>query len=468
MAQTVVELSGDERKLLRSYQKVRDAENQMTRGLKGTKRARNEAFGQKAAQEVRNFALQFFGVQKALQTVQQLYQKVRQEREKDARSQQQAFGGIGSLAQLARDPEHLRYLVSEARKTYRVGATKSEGAAGALQFALTSAELGEYRESVAQLQASGVVQNAKALVDAAAAMEAALGRKETGRFREIVSKAFGASRGAPATVEQILERTALVGAQAKELGLSDEQLLAAIATIAKVSGPERAGTQLQSMLKQIERFAIPAGAVKRGQTLTEMVAGISGQVGEGANIQDILGGRQEAIVGYRTLKDNMSRFQDNIRNVNQAMEDGAFEQKVNLATNVIPSLMAEQARRKAEAQRTLAGGPQATLTNLAEAIIDEQTAEMKQRTMGGWRAGANEMIARMSLALRGPRAFVREKILEQERAERRGLKPPIELSEGLLETYQEITEQLNNAAANLEDASFNSRRQREAVQGVSE
>lgn len=300
-----------------------------------------------------------------------------------AAKQRESFGGLGELSQLAETPEQLQSLISEAKKTFAEGGAPTLGAAGELQFALESAGLGRYRAGVSQLQATGVVRDAKSMVDAAAALESALGRAETGEFTDIVSKAFGASKGAPARAEQILQAAALSGASAAALGMSDEELLAAVATVAKTTGSaDTAGTQLQSLLKQIEKTGIGEGFLQGGKSLREQVQAIKSLESSGTELRDIIGDRMEAITGYRLLASGMDRFDANLREITDAERTDAFGRKVTLARTATPELAAEQLRRRTSARAELSAEQSATMRTVADALVEDLVADLRERGRG--------------------------------------------------------------------------------------
>lgn len=300
--------------------------------------------------------------------------------------QRQDAPGLAELSQLAETPEELAYMISEAKKTFASGATDSLGDAGKLQFALESAGLGKWREDVAQLQASGTVGDATSLINAAAAMETALGSAETGGFRAIMSKAFGASKIAPARMEGILAASAKTGAQAKALGISDEELLASVGAVSKVTGDEKmAGTQIQSLFKQIEKYGIEGGYLEHGKTLSQHLDAIDKWVNEGENIRDILGDRQEGINAFRTLigKEGRGLFNQSMSNIAEAERTDAFGRKVKLAES-IPELTAAQAVKSSEAKAELAGSRSATYESLADAVTADRVAEARREHGEAW------------------------------------------------------------------------------------
>ena len=323
---------------------------------------------------------QFLGLTAIVGGVTRGISEMRNEIDRLGEQQAQDAPGLGELAQLAETPEDFRRMVAEAKKTRARGGAKSLGEAGELQFALESAGIASYRADVADLQATGTVRDATSLVNAAAALEAALGTAETGTFRDIVSKGFGASKVSPARMEEIVQAAALSGSQGKALGLQDEELLAAVASISKVTGSAgTAGTQVESLLKQIEKFGIAGGYLDSGKSLQEQVASIKQLVDDGTDIRDVLGDRQEGIKAFRQLSEaeGSALYQEAFRNVVNAERTDAFGRKVRLSQS-IPELSAFQAKEQAQARAELAGSETATYEQLADAVSSDLVAQARQ------------------------------------------------------------------------------------------
>ena len=414
MADVVVALSADETKLLRAYQRIRQHQDKVDTGHKRNKRGHKDAFGTAAVSNLARYAAGMYGITAALGTVKQLFTDVRQEADRLGERQRQSKFGMGSLAQLAESDAQMRAMVAQAKKTFAEGATETLDEAGAVQFTLESAGLGEYRRGVSRMLASGVVKDAKKLVDASAGLQTAFSEAETGRFEDIVSKGYGASKGAPASIDEILQAAGVAGSAAAALGLSDEELLAAIPTVAKVEGPETAGTQVKQLLAAIEKKAIPQGYLTGRETLPEMIATLQQKVEEGGNIRSMLGDEIRAIAGFRTLAKNQSILADNLANVQGAIKHNefgatAFERKIRFAEQVDPGLIATKARQQAVAREELTGQTVATTSQLADALEADLLAYKRDER---WFGELGQAFHRMWFAgermLIGDRSFVKD------------------------------------------------------------
>jgi hypothetical protein len=106
---------------------------------------------------------------------------------------------------------------------------------------LESAGAGQYQELFTQLRAAGIVEQPDIMARAAKTTITAMGEAETGTFRDLVSKAFGASKFSPALAEQLLEAASKSSVSAKGIGLSDEEILAATAVVSSAKGRAETG-----------------------------------------------------------------------------------------------------------------------------------------------------------------------------------------------------------------------------------
>ena len=377
------------------------------RAVAQAKGAQGGAFGAAALANLGSYAAGILGVGAALRGVIALWKEVREASDQAGKRQLEDVPGLAELSQLAETPAQLQELMDEAKKTFAEGGAATLGAAGELQFALTSAGLGDYREAVSALQAAGVVRDAKGMVDAAAAMEAALGRDETGSFRDIVSKAFGASKGAPARAEALLQAAASSGSQARALGITDEELLAGVATTAKVEGGAApAATQIEALLKGIEEYGIGEGFLQEGRSLREWVQDIQKLETEGEDLREILGGRQEAITGYRNIKNNLSAFDQNMREVVEAERTDAFGRKIDIARGD-PRVGTALELKKSAAADTLDRERDALLENLADSLQIQTTTTARGR-LGAMGGAASNQFANFERFTFGNEAFLRD------------------------------------------------------------
>ena len=280
-ASVVVEMTGREARLwqaqqriieqqLKIEQKYRQVGTEAT--LAGNKaqtagQKSSQAFGAGAVSQLQSYASMFAGVAGAIGLVTKAFAEMAQAREQAAQASEASYLGLGSLAQLAKTPEEMREYLAASREAYSKGAGRNQFEAGELVFSLISAGAYEARDLFTELRASGTVADPATLITAAKTMRASMGEQETGDWRAIVSKGFGASAHSPARVEALLQAASRSGTSASAMGMSDEEVMAATALLATAKGTaETGGTYLAQMfrtLKQKGRF--------KGKTLEDTI-----------------------------------------------------------------------------------------------------------------------------------------------------------------------------------------------------
>jgi hypothetical protein len=342
-----------------------------------------------AAQSLAAFGARFVGITALISTAVTGLRDVRTNLDELGRQQREDAPGLGELQQLTDDPDEMRRMVADAKKTFAEGGTKTLGEAGQVQFALESAGLGQYRKEMSDLLATKNLkgfEDAKELIDSISAIMSSMGESETGDFQAVVSKAFGASKIAPARIHEILAAAASSGSQAQALGIGDEELLASVAAIAKIEkGAAPAGTQMESLLKQIEKFGIGGGYLEGGKSLQEQVAAIDALVKDGYDVRDILGDRQEGIKAFRALANPETGgrlFTEAMQNIVSDQETNAFARRVQVAREAVPEVIAASVHQQSTARAQLAGEDKATWATLAETLRSEIIANSRQGSFG--------------------------------------------------------------------------------------
>ena len=217
MAQVVVELSADESKLLRAFQKIQQGQQKVDGGFRKTQASaakaakelqqfaehtkkitsspiekyrqhvakldaalkgglisqqtynrsiaqagavHEQSFGASAVSRMAQFAASAFGVQQIFSRMVQFMREADAELDALAAKQIGAAGGLGELQQLSNDPTVVRKMRAEARKTFLSGGAENMDKAGELQFALESAGIPEMRADFAALQSNKIVKDA--------------------------------------------------------------------------------------------------------------------------------------------------------------------------------------------------------------------------------------------------------------------------------------------------------------------
>jgi hypothetical protein len=423
----------------------------------GVADAGNKAFGAASLSSLAQYASGVFSIGAAAGVVTNAFREAYEQAAAYAAKQRESFAGIGGLAQTSNSIEDMRAAYEASQESYKQGAGANVGEAGILQFSITSALFEKYRKEIAELQASGVTPTPIMMVNAAAAMESSMGTEATGGFRNIVSQAFGAGEIGTTTAEAVLQAAAKSGPQAKSLGFNVPELLAGISTLSKVSGSaEEAQTLMEGFTKQIEKEGIGTGRLKRGRNLMEYVGDIAQLESKGVSVRNVLGDRQEAITGYRILRDNPELFKANLTNTVRAGKEDAFAKKVELY-KAIPEMIGSRALKQSLAREDVAATDLGTWTNLAESIRADMRADIRKRgglVQSAGRIGAvvNDWSMATLQMVKGPEEFVRshEWAASPETKE-------------MIRAVREAMAGLNEAAENLNRATDNSGRQRAAA-----
>jgi len=453
----VIEMTGDEHRLFQAMQKVLQQQDKMEAGMrrvssesKKAGRATQQAFGSTAARELRNYVVRLAGVSTAISQVISTLHRMNEISERAAERGRFARMGLGSLSQLAETPEDMQRLVGAAKQTLAEGGAASLDEAARVVFALESAGVLQYRKLFSQLKATGIVEAPDVMARAAKTLYTAMGAEETGTIRDLVSKAFGASKFSPATAEALLEGAARGGTYARALRISDEELLAATALTATASGSaELGGTQIRSFLASLDQ----AGDFV-GKSLREAVLQIQSMGLEGEELQKFLG-RKEAVTAFRVLSGNLEDFGRIVEEVRRAEAEDRVGKKLALPATV-PEIAAAQRAQEAAGYRELAELRRGAERNFTEALINERLAEREREGMNRWVQAIGEW---SPLGVRGQRWLFGDEYIvrmfgtpyEQEQF-RRLQSSGDEDTAALARSLAKVVENLDGAAKALQEA----------------
>lgn len=466
MAQIVVEMSSDEAKLYRGFQKIVDQQGKLQDKLKKTGRDGAEtgrklgeagkkgqrAFGSGAVAQLRNYALGFVGIQRGVSLLTRMFSDLHQEAQKAGEEIKQSFFGIGELGQLTKTGPGMRELTGMAREIRRTGGAETEQQAGELVFALSSAGALEHREMFGQLRARGVVRDPATLAKAAKTMIASMGAEETGTFRDIVSKAFAASEFTPSRVEKLLEAAARPGPAAAMMGISDEEVLAGTAIMSGAMGEApMAGTYLRRLLVNLRGQP----GFKKGRTMKDILQGIAAKEYGFKELQEIVGPTRGLMI-YEVLKKNLPQYEKALQEITRAEKEDYVSTKLQLF-RADPALKAEHQRRLAEGEEWWQQHKLGTWQTRAETFRSEQRVLMRKER-GRAYAWAADIRAGILETLVGPEEFLRRSapVIEEPTGEGLSRKPT---REQILQQYPQLEgvlweagEKLNRAADKLERA----------------
>jgi hypothetical protein len=380
MAQVVVEMSGDEAKLYKAYQRIIDQSKKLDGSLKENKKASSDAFGDGAISQLASYASRVAGVAGAFAAAAAAIRAMREESDRLGQGQRTSGPAFGQLAQLADTPAQLARLTQQAKMTFAEGGARSLEQAAALQFSLESAGAGSFRADFSRAQATGLIPNAQTMAESASMLQKAFGASKTGSFRDIAGMAFGAAATGLGSVEEIQAAGAMAGSQASRIGLSPEETLAAIATISGTLGPSEAGAAFRALSKSIEVEAIGGGHTKKGQDLAGYLRDIQAKEKGGAKIFDMLGGRIEAVTAYGLLtnESGAAQYPSILQDTVTGRQTDAMGRKLGLAMT-IPENRAAAAAQMAENRAGLGGTNQGTIENLADALAADMQQQYRER-----------------------------------------------------------------------------------------
>lgn len=346
------------------------------------------------------FASMANGVRSSMGSILNLMRGVRQEADELGRKQRESEGGLGELAQLATSPQDMQRLVGLAKQTFSEGGAESLDAAARLVFSLQSAGALSQRQLFSQLGASKLVSDPAEFARASATLSESMGEAETGGFRALASKAFGASQFSPARAEELLIAAAQSGVFANQLGLTDEEILAATAVAATGIGTaSEGGTAITSLLKSL----VTKGEFK-GLSLEQSLDKIQASGMDDSELVEFFG-RAEAAKAFGLLTANRGNFQRNLAAIRESERTDEVGRRLGFAEK-IPELRAAKLARQEEAKAQVAGDEIATRKTLADALQASLVADMRDRGVGGMRRFIKNQVMNAERLISGDEAFI--------------------------------------------------------------
>lgn len=405
-----VEFSADNAKLLRGMAQLEKKSEALERKLekvgkagrkagddtsRSMKRATEQGFGRSAQRQIGTYLTGLLGVSAAIGVITRAFREMNRAAEEAAQKNLAAEGGLAELTQLSGgDPKKLQSLIRRARSFFRAGGAENLDQAARTLFSLESAGIPQSQQQLFG-ELFGISQTPDVLAKAATTLKTSLGQEETGDIRGIVSKGIAASKFAPARVGPLLEAAARSGSGAKILGVSDEELLAATALLAKASGSAaEGGTQLQALVQALTK---QGGFI--GLRLQDSISRIESMNLTPPELIKFLG-RQEAFKAFTVLRDQPEQFGEILKDVGRAPEIDLVGQLI-AARNAQPGLIASLEQRKAAAAKELSRETLGIRRQVEIAEIDRDITMREER--GGDRLiiTLHELNSTLQLFLRG-------------------------------------------------------------------
>jgi hypothetical protein len=365
-----------------SARRVRDQIHQVDRAQERAKDSSQGLFGRQAVQQIGSYVAGIVSVSTAIGTVRTIIQETRQELDELAQKHSSARSARSELAQLAGSNEEYQTLIEEANQFYTSGAVESRDEGARLRFAIRSAGEDANLEFYQKLGQSRIMQVQEAL-QYSTTLRKAFGRDETGGASDIMSKAFAASEAAQTTVPAILTGSARPAAMAYQLGLRDEEALAAVsATADSLGGAEGAGTAINSLFASIlER--LPESDLK-GKSLDEMIR-MTGEAFERAKIdeekpdmtlREFLG-RKEAVSAYVLLNRDREIYQKVLSDIEQAQQDRIVFDRMKYPLQLLEN-RADQAMKQSQAKTESVLDQETVIQRMSETMEDIEYRELIQ------------------------------------------------------------------------------------------
>ncbi|MFN3159728.1 MAG: hypothetical protein ACE37I_10455 [Rubinisphaera brasiliensis] len=381
MAQAELKIAGDSEKAQQSIVALEKKIEKLEGKLKGvTQRTRQagsaaqNSFGGKALSSVTAYASGFISLTSVIAGATKALQYHEQIKQQSAQRQRASQAGLAELAQLASTPQQMQDFVAESHLIHGQGVGKNVDEAANLVFALESAQVFDpkQRQMFVDLAANSVVGDAAMFARSSSTLRDAIGKDEAGSFIDIASKAFAASAASPSTADELLNAAGgSVGGTASRLGISDEELLGAIATVASsAGGAAQGGTQIDALFAAMEK----QGGFQ-GLGLEGSLQKIRGMGLEGEELLQYFG-RKEGLAGFDSLMKNLDNYRSTVADIQKAEQESRVFQRIALPGSVA-EIDAAQAAQSREAELNSFRGELGTLRNYREAaqavvVADEE------------------------------------------------------------------------------------------------
>jgi hypothetical protein len=310
--------------------------------------AGEKTFGVQAVDRIAGYAAGLFGVQQVAQAVSSAFRDVEQRAQRAGDAIFGSLGAFGELQQVSTSQADFNQLVGQARGLVGpVFGAGQEGQAADLVFALrnagySQAEIGFITKlgTSRQVRPENLQQTAEGLKK----FQDIFGVSEAGNIQGIGRKVFAAAGETQASFSQVAAASTLFGSEAKALGISDEEALAAFVAVEKQSpGVEEAATRLRSLFSQIIKKNLGKG------TLSETLGSLGKRGKSGI---DLLG-ETRAAAGFNILTgvEGQGVFQQQLRNITAAQTSDIIESRRFLQGD--RQLQSAQERAIAEGQAAI-------------------------------------------------------------------------------------------------------------------
>jgi hypothetical protein len=249
----------------------------------------------------------------AVGTVTKLMGELNEERLRGAAMAKDNFGMLQQLGQISKSPADFRNMIRMASDTsIKEGVPFNEAGAGV--FAGRSLEMSD-REIKDLQPVARLVGDYGGAIRGVGKMFAGFTRKETGSARAIFNKMGVAAETSDVSLDEFAPEAIGIAAPFRQIGLSDEEGLAAMSVLSAGQGatPAIAATQLKSLATAIFKSDPKLGV--KGLNLADAVRKIK-SMPESDQIKHFLG-RAEAARGLQGLTDKMGKYEPLVDRLHQ-------------------------------------------------------------------------------------------------------------------------------------------------------
>lgn len=428
----VVEMTGEEAKLFRAFEKIVDQQKKMEGGLdkisaKSRKAGKDseEAFGGKALGSLKSYVAGVVSLTAVLGTVSKMLAEIQAvatgagQRITDEASGRRALvqvsgGDQAMFRRLVGTAEGLRRGGMGAAEAYR---TTFQAGSGGERFLRDAGTIGRLREIGFAPEAG---------IESAVKLQAAFGgERGAGDTRQIIDKILAAAGPSPVMADEIARAMSVAGPSFAQLGGQDEELLAMLAVMAEpFKTPEAASQKIKALADQLvkkrdligDKGAAGMSAMELIQNLERF--GAEGKLrtegGKRADVTKFLGETSaiQALYQYGQQRAQIEARTAEVYAAQAALPGEGLLAKGFRVAEQDPMLAAVTIAEKARQRMQISEEDRLAAPNrLAQALIDERQATARERgaweatlTLDRWVAGAGRRIG-------GDRAWLRRQMM---------------------------------------------------------
>lgn len=379
-----------------SIDQAQQAAERHRKSLERAGQAQDKTFGAQALSQIGSYVTGFLSVGAAAGGILKALRDIETQAQASADAVFASLGAFGELQQVSTSPEDFQGLVGLARGLQTRGVFgKQEGAQAAdLVFALRNAGYSDEDIGfISDIGASKQVkrENLQKVAEGLRKYQDIFGQKESGSIREVANKIFSAAGATQADFANVAEASTLFGSEAKALGFSDEEALAAFVAVEKQSpGVQEAATRLRSLLTQVTKQKLSTG------TLSGTLESLVGRVQKGESAIDILGEtRAAAALNILAGAEGQAAFSQQRADITAAQGSSIIEDRRFLSAD--PRLRAAALRQQAEGRLARA---EEEAFGEKELLFDTVRAESQARRRAAGASEASLFLDRISFGIR--------------------------------------------------------------------